>query len=72
MTHKNKLLNGDNMTKDDKKRLVSLLDEYFLELRKTCRYDCTNCEMGILESYGSGYSCAIDTVANNIESELYK
>lgn len=59
------------MTRKDKENLVSLLDEYYKELSKTCDYDCTNCEMGILESYGSGYSCAIDTVANNIESELY-
>lgn len=60
------------MTNKDKAKLVQLLDEYYEELSKTCDYDCTNCEMGILESYGSGYSCAIDTVANNIEEELYK
>lgn len=59
------------MTKNDKEKLVSLLDEYYKELSKICNYDCANCEIGILESYGSGYSCAIDTVANNIESELY-
>ena len=59
------------MTKQEKEKLVILLDEYYKELAKSCDYDCSNCEMGILESYGSGYSCAIDTVANNIESELY-
>lgn len=59
------------MTKNDKERLISLLDEYHLELFKTCRYDCTNCELGILEGYGSGYSCAIDTVTNNIIKDLY-
>ena len=59
------------MTKSDKIELVSLLDKYHKELTKTCKYDCSNCEMGILESYGSGYSCAIDTVANNIELELH-
>jgi hypothetical protein len=60
------------MTKNDKEKLVSLLDEYTIEKHKTCKYNCCNCEMGILESYGSGYSCAIDTVANNIEWELHK
>lgn len=60
------------MTKQEKEKLVLLLDDYYKELSKTCNYDCCNCDMGILESYGSGYSCAIDTVANNIEEELYK
>ena len=59
------------MTNDEKKTLSLLLDKYAFELHKTCRYDCINCEMGILESYGSGHSCAIDTVTNNIDRELY-
>ena len=59
------------MTKNDKEKLMSLLDEYQEELVKTCNYDCYNCEMGILESYNSSHSCAIDVVASNIESELY-
>lgn len=59
------------MIKNDKDKLLSLLDEYYDELNKTCEGDCYNCEMGVLEGYGYDYSCAINVVTNNIESELY-
>lgn len=59
------------MTEQNLKMLSSLLDEYYKEQSKTCDYDCYNCELGILESYGSGHSCAIATVANQIDMELY-
>ena len=60
-----------NMTKLDKERLVFLLDEYYKELARTCEFDCRNCELGILEGHGYGYSCSIETVVRNIELELY-
>ena len=58
------------MTRLDKERLVFLLDEYYKELARTCGYDCYNCELGVLESYGSGYSCSIETVERKIDEEL--
>ena len=58
------------MNIENKKVLLSLLDEYAQMRHKTCEYDCYNCDMGILESYGSGHSCALDIVANNIEYEI--
>lgn len=59
------------MTEQERKQLLESLYEYSKELAKTCEYDCYNCELGILENYGSGHSCAIDTVARNLELELY-
>lgn len=59
------------MKKQDKENLLSLLDKYYKELAKTCEYDCYNCELGMLEGYGYGYSCSIETVIRNIELELY-
>lgn len=58
------------MNIENKKVLLSLLDEYAKMRHKTCEYDCYNCDMGILESYGSSHSCALDVVANNIEYEI--
>ena len=58
------------MNIENKKVLISLLDEYAKMRHKTCEYDCYNCDMGILESYGSGHSCALDIVTNNIEYEI--
>lgn len=40
------------MTREKRKQLSLLLDEYYNELSKTCNYDCYNCELGILESFG--------------------
>ena len=59
------------MAEQERKQLLILLYEYSEKLAKTCNYDCYNCQLGILESYGSGHSCAIDTVIRNLESELY-
>lgn len=59
------------MKKQDKENLLSLLDKYYKELAKTCEYDCYNCELGMLEGHGYGYSCSIETVIRNIELELY-
>lgn len=60
------------MTREKRKQLYLLLDEYYNELSKTCNYDCYNCELGILESYGSGTSCSIETVARKIDEDLYE
>lgn len=59
------------MTEQNLKMLSSLLDEYYKEQSKTCDYDCYNCELGILEGYGCGHSCAIETVSSKINAELY-
>lgn len=59
------------MTRQKLEQLSLLLDEYYKEKSKTCEYDCYNCELGVLEGYGSGHSCAIETVARNIDEELY-
>lgn len=59
------------MAEQERKQLLMLLYEYSERLSKTCNYDCYNCNLGILEGYGSGHSCAIDTVIKNLESEMY-
>ena len=59
------------MTRQNKEKLALLLDEYYKELAKTCEFDCYNCELGMLEGHGYGYSCSIETVVRNIELELY-
>lgn len=60
------------MTEQNLKMLASLLDEYYKEQSKTCDYDCYNCELGILEGYGAGHSCAIETVAREVNVDLYE
>lgn len=60
------------MTENSLKQLSYLLDEYYKEQSKTCNYDCYNCELGILEGYGDGHSCAIETVSRKIDEELYQ
>lgn len=60
------------MTEKDLKMLSSLLNEYYKEQAKTCDYDCCNCELGILRGYGSWYSCAIEVVESEVDSELYR
>ena len=59
------------MTRQKKEQLSSLLDEYYQELSKTCNYDCYNCEFGVLEGYGSGHSCSVETVMRQIDEDLY-
>lgn len=59
------------MTVQNKKLLSSLLSEYYTDLSKTCNYDCYNCELGILEGYGSGHSCSVETVMRRLDEELY-
>lgn len=51
-------------------KLALLLDEYYKESAKTCEYDCYNCELGILEGHGYGYSCSIEIVMKNVVQEL--
>ena len=58
------------MNEQKLKQLSSLLDEYYKYKSKTCDYDCYNCELGILEGYGSGHSCAIETVEKDVFREL--
>ena len=59
------------MTKQDKEKLSLLLDSYYDELIKSCKYDCYNCELGILEGYCDGHSCAIETVCRKLNENLY-
>ena len=54
------------MTEQNKKQLYSLLSEYAQEMNEGCRYNCDNCNLGILEGYGCGYSCSIETVMKNL------
>lgn len=57
------------MTIQNKKQLSLLL---YKELSQTCGYDCNNCELGVLESYGSGHSCSVEVVERNLDEELYE
>lgn len=58
------------MNEQKLKQLSSLLGEYYKYKSKDCRYDCYNCELGILEGYGDGHSCAIETVERNVYRDL--
>ena len=60
------------MTQQKQRILSSLLDEYYSELSQTCNFDCYNCELGVLEGYGSGHSCSIETVMRKINEDLYE
>ena len=60
------------MTLQSKNQLLQLLYEYYTDLSKTCNYDCCNCDLGILDGYGYGHSCSIETVARKLEEELYE
>ena len=59
------------MIRQKLEQLSLLLDEYYKEKSKTCEYDCCNCELGVLEGNGYGYSCSIETVVRNVDEELY-
>ena len=58
------------MDENKLRQLASLLDEYYEHNAKTCKYDCYNCIHGILTSYGSDYSCVIETVETNVYEDL--
>lgn len=60
------------MKRQKQEQLLSLLEEYYNELSKICDYDCCNCELGILEGYGSGHSCSIETIVRKIDKDLYE
>ena len=60
------------MTIKKQEQLSSLLQEYYNELSKTCDYDCYNCDLGVLEDYGSGHSCSIEIVMRKIDEDLYE
>lgn len=60
------------MTREKRKQLSLLLNEYYNELSKTCNYDCYNCELGILEGYCNSHSCSIETVTRKIDEDLYE
>lgn len=57
------------MTMQDKNELYILLNEYSDELAKTCKFDCYNCDLGILESYYDMHTCAIDTVIRKLAED---
>ena len=59
------------MTEQNKKQLLSLLDEYYREQAKTCDYNCCTCRFGVLRDYGYGHSCAIEFVSEVLGVELY-
>jgi hypothetical protein len=58
------------MDENKLRQLELLLHEYYQHNAKTCRYDCYNCELGILESYSSSHSCAIETVEASLYEDL--
>lgn len=58
------------MNEQKLKQLSALLNEYYKYKAKTCDYNCYNCELGILEGYGDGHSCAIETVERNVDYDL--
>ena len=58
------------MNEQKLKQLFLLLNEYYGDKSKTCNYDCYNCELGVLEGYGSGHSCAIEIIESNVNRDL--
>lgn len=58
------------MNEQKLKQLSTLLDEYYRYKSETCDYNCYNCELGILEGYCNGHSCAIETVERNVFRDL--
>lgn len=60
------------MTKRNLEILSDLLNEYYQEHCKTCNYDCSNCELGVLEGCGYGHSCAVETVIREVNVDLYE
>ena len=60
------------MTKEKQQQLLTLLDEYYNELSKTCDFNCDICDLGMLEGYGYGYSCPVEKVARKIGEDLYE
>lgn len=55
------------MLKNEIEQLRTKLEKYYKEKCLVCNYDCSNCDLGVLESHSSGYSCAIETVMRNVE-----
>lgn len=39
------------------------------ELAKTCKFNCYNCDFGILETYYDMHTCAIDTVIRKLADD---
>ena len=60
------------MTEESKEQLYVFLNEYYMDKSKTCNYDCYNCELGILESYGSMNSCAVEKIMKHLEIEYWE
>ena len=58
------------MNEQNLRQLSLLLEEYYKYKSETCRYDCYNCDLGILEGYGYGHSCSIETVERNVYEDL--
>ena len=54
------------MNREEANHYYSELTDLYLKLEndicKDSRYDCFNCEFGILRSEGDSYSCAVDAV----------
>lgn len=50
--------------------LSILLAEYYKDKYDACGLNCSQCDLGILESSGSGYSCAIETAIRNVERDI--
>lgn len=57
------------MMMQDKNELYILLNEYSDELAKTCKFNCYNCDLGILEAYCDMHTCAIDTVIRKLAED---
>lgn len=59
------------MNKNDIINLDNLLGELYNHERKTCEFNCLNCEYGVLKGYGDSYSCSIEHVQEVLMEVTY-
>lgn len=59
------------MTKHRLEQLSSLLEEYYNDNFRYCRFDCCNCGLSIKESCDEKHHCAIEMVIDQLDKELY-
>lgn len=59
------------MTKHRLEQLSSLLEEYYNDNIRLCRFDCFNCDLHVLKGYDYGHTCAIEVMIDQLDKEVY-
>lgn len=58
------------MTRHRLEQLSSLLEEYYNDSIRQCRFDCFNCDLHVLQGYDC-HTCAIEVMIDQLDRELY-